>query len=345
MKKIAILFGGRSAEHEVSLSSAKSISSALDKNKFEPIFVFIDKDGTWYKENDIENLKRSEKLFVVPGAGENFLVSERGDRYQVEVVFPVLHGTFGEDGTIQGLFEMAGIPFVSSGVLGSSLSMDKEASKKLLKHDGILQAEFLSFREKIDISKVERNFDYPVFVKPANLGSSVGVNKVSNREELQKAAQEAFLYDSKIIVEEFIIGKEIECSVLGNENPQASLPGEISMEDGFYTYKTKYINNTAKLIIPADLPKEIENEIRRVAVKAFKALCCLGMARVDFFVRNNKEVILNEVNTIPGFTNISMYPKLWEATGISYTDLITKLVELGIDVYEKKSKLKTLLDL
>ncbi len=343
MIKVAIIFGGRSAEHEVSLLSAKSVSSAIDREKFSLVYVFIAKDGKWYLQDNVpeEGLADlSTPLSVVPGGGSNFLLSS-SQKIEVDVVLPILHGTFGEDGTIQGLFEMCGVPFAASTVLGSAVSMDKEVSKKILQRDGIPIARFLSFKEKIDVLKVEEEFSYPVFVKPANLGSSVGVSKARNKEELLKAAQEAFLYDSKIIVEEFIKGREIECSVLGNESPVSSVPGEVVVGSDFYSYETKYLNKgESSLVIPADIPKETEKEIREMAVSAFRSLCCEGMARADFFV-SDERVILNELNSIPGFTEISMYPKLWQATGLSYKDLITKIIELGIESHTKRNTLKT----
>ncbi len=345
MTKVALIFGGRSAEHEVSLASAKSISSALDKKRFNPFFIFIDKNGKWYRQNKVpltgKDIDRSKPLYTIPGGGKKFLISPSGERFIIDVIFPILHGTFGEDGSVQGFFEMVDIPFVASGVLGSALSMDKEISKKVLAGDGFPVADFISFKGKLDPLKVESAFSYPLFVKPANLGSSIGISKALDRKGLLMAADEAFSYDSKIIVEEFIKGKEVECSVLGNNNPIASIPGEIIVRSEFYSYETKYLHkDKSSLVIPAKLNKETKEQVCKMAIDAFKTLSCFGMARVDFFVSENN-IILNEVNTIPGFTDISMYPKLWEASGIPYTDLITKIIDLGIEKYKEKNSKKT----
>lgn len=339
MKKIrvAVVFGGRSVEHEVSLLSARNVIRALDKNKYEPVLIGIDKAGKWYlqdqahyllNENDpkLIGLVKSEKELIVPPTPNNSL--------PVDVVFPVLHGTYGEDGTIQGFLKMANIPFVGAGVLGSAVGMDKDVQKRLLRD------------AKIPIPKFTTNLtlpsDFPVFVKPANCGSSVGISKAHNQKELNIAIKNALKYDSKILIEEAIVGREIECSVLGNDDPIASLPGEILPTHEFYDYDAKYIDeNGAKAQVPAKLSKEQVSKIQKTAIKAYKILCCEGMARVDMFLEKSGRVLVNEINTLPGFTNISMYPKLWEASGLSQPKLLDKLIDLAIDRFEKEKKLQT----
>ena len=337
---IGIIFGGKSAEHEVSLESAKNVVSALDKDEFTPILIGISKKGEWFLCDEIsENqvIGGREKINITPGGGKDFL----NPGPEIDVVFPVLHGPNGEDGTIQGLFRMIDIPLVGPGVLGSSAAMDKEVSKILLQNKGIKVADWIAFQNKADIDLVEDNFNYPVFVKPANLGSSVGVSKVKNRQDLQAAVDKAFEYDKKILIEEFIDGRELECSVLGNKNPEASRLGEIKPKDKFYSYEEKYSNQSrTELIIPADIEDSLEKKLQNLAVEAFKANMCKGMARVDFLV-NNQEIYVNELNTIPGFTEISMYPKLWQKSGLDYTDLITKLIQLAVESHNNRKDLKT----
>jgi len=319
--KIGVLFGGKSAEHEVSVVSAQNVIAALDRNKYIPASIKIGKNGKEY-------LKLPQKL------------------KSVDVVFPVLHGPFGEDGTVQGLLKLANVPFVGAGVLGSAIGMDKDAQKRLLRDAGIPIAKFLVVRnteqKKIKFTTVKKSLGIPFFIKPANLGSSVGVHKVKNQKEFMYALLDAFRYDTKVLIEEYVKGREIECSVLGNENPIASVPGEIIPQHEFYSYEAKYLDaQGATLIIPAKLPKAATKKVRELAVRAFKALCCEGMARVDFFVTKNEKVLVNEINTIPGFTSISMYPKLWEASGISYSRLIDRLIQLALDRHQKEQKLKT----
>jgi D-alanine-D-alanine ligase len=268
----------------------------------------------------------------------------------VDVVFPILHGTFGEDGTVQGLLKLAGIPFVGAGVLGSAVGMDKDVMKRLLRDAGIPIADFIVYirsqHKKIDFAAVKSRLGMPVFVKPANLGSSVGVSKADGETDFGIAVGDAFKYDNKIIIEETIAGREIECSVLGNDEPIASLPGEVIAERGFYSYEAKYIDDTgAELRIPVDLPENTVKQIQTTAVKAYQALCCEGMARVDLFLKDDNEIVINEINTIPGFTNISMYPKLWEVSGIPYSELIDRLIQLAIDRFESEKRLETSFDL
>lgn len=313
--KIGVLFGGRSAEHEVSLNSAKNVIASLDKNKYEITPIKINKNGKF-------------KLNAVNG---------------FDVVFPVLHGPFGEDGSMQGLLKLAGVPFVGPSVLGSAVGMDKDIMKRLLRDSGVPIGKFLTYNvtEKISSSDVKKKLGFPVFVKPANLGSSVGIHKAKTEKELESAVKDAFKYDSKIIIEANIVGREIECSVLGNEYPVASIPGEIIANEEFYSYDAKYKGAGSKTEIPAKLPKEIIRKVQDIAVKVFKVLNCEGMGRVDVFVKENGEVLVNEINTIPGFTAISMYPKMWEASGLPLTKLLDKLVSLAIDRYKRESKLKT----
>ena len=358
--RVGILFGGRSAEHEVSLQSAKNIIDAIDTNKYEVVLIGIDKKGQWHLNeesrfllptsgSELPELPGSgETLALVPGKQEEQLVALSGQQTlgSLDVVFPVLHGPFGEDGTVQGLLKLANIPFVGAGVLGSAVGMDKDVMKRLLRDAGIPVARFISINryssEKIEFDDARNQLGLPLFIKPANLGSSVGIHKVRDREGFDRAICDAFNYDNKILIEEAIEGREIECSVLGNENPVASVPGEILPRHEFYSYEAKYLDeNGAVLEIPAKLPPEISQRIRQIAIKTFSVLCCEGMARVDFFLKNDDEIIVNEINTIPGFTRISMYPKLWEASGLSYSELIDKLIGLAIEKFGREKGLKS----
>ena len=355
--RVAILFGGKSAEHEVSLQSARSIIHSIDKDKYEPVLIGIDKQGRWLLNEQTNFLlneenpklislnKSTKELAVLPGDKEKQLVEITGGSIDlVDVVFPVLHGTLGEDGAMQGMLKLMDVAFVGADILGSAIGMDKEIMKRLLRDAGIPIGRFLVARHKNEVtfSDAEKALGLPLFIKPANQGSSVGVHKVHNEEEFEKAVADAFLYDTKILFEEFIDGREIETSVLGNENPIASVAGEILLHNEFYSYETKYIDDHgADLKIPADLSKEVADAVRERALKTFSVLQCTGMARVDSFVTKENMVIVNEINTIPGFTKISMYPKLWEASGVSYTDLIDKLITLAIERHEKNKTLKT----
>lgn len=341
--QVAILFGGKSAEHEVSIQSARNIARAIDRKKYQPSLIWIDKAGKWLEIKDLKKFISAQDYTIDKLATviENpiFVLQNK-----VDVVFPILHGPFGEDGTVQGFLKTFNIPFVGAGVLGSAVGMDKDTMKRLFREAGIPTAKFLTMGEFNIPTYAEavKNLGLPLFIKPANLGSSVGVSKVSNQKAFKKALIGAFKYDTKVIIEEFIKGREIECSVLGNDNPKASVPGEIIPSHDFYSYEAKYLDeNGAALKVPADLPKSIIKKIQELAVKTFKTLSCEGMGRVDFFLRNNKEIFVNEINTLPGFTSISMYPKLWEASGISYTKLIDKLIQLAIDRFKKEQELKT----
>lgn len=359
--KMALLYGGQSGEHEVSIMSACSVLEAVDKDYMEIFPVGIGKDGRWYPGLSPQTVKASGILEVRPlppadqaYAGEDLLANTGGFllgalKEKVDVVFPLLHGPKGEDGTIQGLLELAGIPYVGAGVAASAVGMDKALMKAVFREKGLpvgdyrvyLRSEWREDPEGI-IAAIEEALGYPCFVKPANLGSSVGISKAHDRQELAAALQTAAAYDRKLVVEAFIDGREIECAVLGNDRPEASVPGEIIPGAEFYDYQDKYVNGKTKLVIPAALPEETVEEIRSLAVRAFKAIDCAGFARVDFFVlRKNGRVLVNEINTIPGFTQISMYPKLWAASGLPYPKLIERLVALALERYEelKQNKL------
>lgn len=352
--RLAVLFGGRSGEHEVSLVSASSIIENIDRDKYEIYLIGITREGHWrYYEGPVEGIRtgqweKDSKALVFPGdpAYKGFFLMEDPQKiYHVDVIFPVLHGPYGEDGTLQGLFELAHIPYVGCDVLSSSTGMDKLTAKAIFSHVGLPQGEYLGVHrheikenpdEVIDI--IEDTFVYPVFVKPANMGSSVGISKAKDRKGLLEALYIAARYDEKIIVEEFIDGREIECAVLGNYDPKASVLGEIVPSEEFYDYHAKYEDGgESQLLIPAPLPTDKDEEIRDLAIKAYKTLGCSGLARVDFFLnRQTGKVYLNEVNTMPGFTQISMYPKLWEAAGIPYRELIDSLVRLALDRFKMK---------
>ncbi len=359
------MFGGRSAEHEISLQSAKNVIAALNKKKYEPVLIGIDKQGHWFLNDSSKFLLNADnpKLIKLNKGGQSVTLvtgrNERGalvsldrarDTRPVDVVFPVLHGTYGEDGTVQGMLKLMDVPFVGSGVLGSAVGMDKDVMKRLFRDAGLPIAKFITVSRnqarKLSFKRVKNFLGLPFFVKPANLGSSVGIHKVHSKKEFGPAVRDAFLYDSKILFEQYIKGRELECSVLGNEQPRASLPGEVIPRHEFYSYEAKYIDeNGADLKIPADLPAPIARRVQELAVAAFKALNLEGMARVDFFLRGKKEVIINEVNTIPGFTKISMYPKLWAASGLSQTELISRLIEQALERHTREKKLKTNFDL
>jgi D-alanine-D-alanine ligase len=343
--RVGILFGGKSAEHEISLLSAKNIISALDKEKYEVVAIGIDKQGRWLLSesqdlilngSDPKSIALNQSglnVALVPGANgqiANLTTNQIVDH--VDVVLPILHGPLGEDGTIQGLLKLANVPFVGVGVLGSAVGMDKDVMKRLLREAGIPVAKFMVYRsgEVVDFDVVKNKLGMPVFVKPANLGSSVGISKVKNTAELSAAVENAFSYDSKILIEEAIVGREIECSVLGNEHPTASVPGEVISTHDFYSYEAKYLDeNGAALKVPAELSEETKKQIQSMAVQVFKTLECEGLGRVDFFLKENGEILVIEINTMPGFTKISMYPRMWEVSGISYTELIDRLIELA----------------
>ncbi len=319
--RVAVLFGGKSAEHEVSIRSAKNVVAALDPEKYEVTEIQISKTERWLPT-------------------ESFLQS-------VDVVFPVLHGPFGEDGTMQGLLKLANVPFVGPSVLGSAVAMDKDVTKRLLRDAGIPIGDFLvtTKTDPVSFKKAKKRLGIPLFIKPANLGSSVGVYKVKTETEYDAAIGNALKFDTKVMIETFIKGREMECAILGNEDPRASVVGEIIPryeEHEFYSYEAKYLDeNGAGLEIPAKIPKKIEKKIQDIAIKTFKVLACEGMSRVDCFLTDKGEVIVNEINTIPGFTSISMYPKLWEASGIPPKKLVDTLIALAIARFKRDAKLKT----
>ena len=358
--RVGILFGGKSAEHEVSLQSAKNVYDAIDRGKYEPVLIGIDKSGRWLLNDeskfllDADDPRRirlnpsSDSVALVPqsrGAIAN-LSAIKNDK-AIDVVFPILHGPLGEDGTVQGLLKLADIPFVGAGVLASAAGMDKDVMKRLFRDAGLPIGKFRALRQGDEFpafDELSSLLGLPLFIKPANMGSSVGVSKVHSREEYLPALKEAFEYDTKLLIEEFISGREIECSVLGSQFGEtiASVPGEVKPSHEFYSYDAKYIDEKgAVLIIPADISKEAAESIRELAVKVFNAICCDGLSRVDFFLKEDDSIIVNEINTMPGFTRISMYPKLWEASGISYTSLIDRLIELALLRYENEKRLKT----
>ena len=354
--RVALLFGGKSAEHEISLISARNIVDAMDKNKYEVVAIGIDKQGRWHLDESarlllgksatkVEYRDAQNAAAIMPGDSATPMVRPTGAGLgAIDVVLPILHGPFGEDGTVQGLLKLANLPFVGAGVLGSAVGMDKDVMKRLLRDAKIPTPNFLAFArsDKISFVKVKKTLGMPLFVKPANLGSSVGISKVVKPAQFAAAVKEAFRYDNKIIIEEAIQGREVECSVLGNEKPIASLPGEIVVNRDFYSYDAKYLDDkAARLEIPARLPKAIIKKVRAIALQSYRALCCEGMGRIDFFVQANGRVLVNEINTIPGFTKISMYPKMWEASGISYSKLIDRLIQLAIQRHHAEKRLRT----
>ena len=358
--RVGILFGGRSGEHEVSLASAASVIRGLDPDKYEPVPIGITKEGHWLIGSAAQKmlpevLRGGQRVMMNADPTDAALVKldGSGGGQRIDVVFPVMHGTFGEDGTIQGLLDLAGLPFVGAGVLGSAIGMDKDVSKRLLQVAKIpvvpwitlYRHEWESNPEAIQAA-VELKFQYPVFVKPATLGSSVGMTKVHSRAELAPALNLAAEFAMKILVEESVIAREIEVSVLGNHNPKASVPGEIVPHREFYDYAAKYLEEGTQLLIPADLKPAQAQKIQKYAIDAFLALELSGMARVDFFLeKEGGKIYLNEVNTIPGFTSISMYPKLWEASGIPFRELIDKLIGLALEQHAEKVRTKYQIEL
>jgi D-alanine-D-alanine ligase len=341
--RVGILFGGKSGEHEVSLRSATSVAAALDKTKYDVVPIGITKEGHW--------LNAADSLQLLPAAGASEsqetavqLSFDPTARQPVDVVFPVLHGTYGEDGTVQGMLEMAGLPYVGAGVLGSAAGMDKDVMKRLFRDNGLPVVDWiLLLRSDLDGAreKIEQAFGYPVFVKPANLGSSVGISKAHDAKELEQGLELAASFDRRIIVERAVDVRELECAVLGNDKPIASVPGEVVPSGEFYDYEAKYISNDSGLLIPAPLTPEQTAELRDLACRAFLAIDCAGMARVDCFLeRGTGKIFLNEINTIPGFTSISMYPKLWEATGVPYSELLDRLIALALERHEEKRRTK-----
>ncbi|SET36232.1 D-alanine-D-alanine ligase [Salinibacillus kushneri] len=362
-RRVGIIFGGKSAEHEVSLQSAKNIVDAIDPEKYNVTLLGIDKDGKWHindqshyllnEENPklIQLNKSNEHVAIVPGETNQQLINASGEvsLEQLDVIFPIVHGTLGEDGSLQGMLRLANIPYVGTNVLGSALCMDKDIAKRLLKDAGINVAKSITVKrrekEALNFQNIKEKIGLPFFIKPANQGSSVGVSKVNTEQEFKQGMEDAFTYDHKVLLEENIDGRELECSVLGNDDPVASLPGEILPQGDFYSYETKYIDESGALLeAPANLADDEIKNIKETAVHAFKALECEGMARVDFFMQKDGTLVLNEINTLPGFTKISMYPKLWEISGIPYSELIDRLIELAIDRHEQDAQLKSSID-
>lgn len=355
---MGIVFGGRSGEHEVSLKSARSVMDALNKDRYEIVPIGITKGGRWLTDGDplrtLESMPSAtaqgsegardcgSRRELLPGVDANGIAN-------VDVVFPVLHGPYGEDGTVQGLFELAGIPYVGAGVLGSALAMDKVAMKAVFSAGGLPSADFVpvmrsewSEQPRSVCVRVEQRIGYPCFVKPANLGSSVGVTKVHTAAELPAALDLAARYDRKMLVEKAINAREIECSVLGNDHPVASLPGEVIPRREFYDYEAKYHDDATQLIVPADLPAGKVAEIQELAVRAFMVLDCAGMARADFFVdRVTGQVYINELNTIPGFTAVSMYPRMWAASGLPFPELLDRVIQLAFERHHDKGRMST----
>ncbi|MDR0997990.1 MAG: D-alanine--D-alanine ligase [Treponema sp.] len=366
---VGILFGGKSAEHEVSLQSARNVYEAIDRDSYDPVLIGIDKSGRWLLSGDSRSLPEAkdsgrigldesgDQVALPPRSrGVLSLLGSSSGRGadgapalmpKLDVVFPILHGPFGEDGTVQGLLKLADIPFVGPGVLGSAAGMDKDVMKRLLRDGGVPIGKFLVLRSHEAVppyGEVAAALGAPFFVKPANMGSSVGIRKIHKEEEYLPGLGEAFQYDSKVVLEEFIQGRELECSVLGNENPAASVPGEVIVNHEFYSYEAKYLDEKgAVLEIPAKLPPPVEARVRELALKTFTILCCEGLSRVDFFLRGDRpeDLLVNEINTMPGFTRISMYPKLWEASGISYAGLIDRLIRLAIERFEREKRIRT----
>ena len=345
--RVGVIFGGRSGEHEVSLRSAESILKSIDRAKYDVVPIGITQEGRWLaSKNALALLPAKDAIQRTLASGEPItLPAEPVAQGIVDVIFPVLHGTYGEDGSIQGLLELANVPYVGAGVLGSAVGMDKDVMKRLLRDAGLPIVDYWSLRKsEIDsfIEKRSGELPYPVFVKPANLGSSVGITKVHGPDELRKALEAAGEYDRKIVVERGVDAREIELSVLGNDDPIASAPGEILPSREFYDYKAKYQDEDSRLLIPAPLREEQVKEAQKMALASFRVLECSGLARVDLFLeRPTGKFIVNEINTLPGFTTISMYPKLWEASGIPYSELIDRLIALAFERHAEKNKLRT----
>lgn len=354
---VAVIFGGKSAEHEVSLKSATNIYNAIDTAAFEPLLLGVDTAGNWRynsgygfdQVNLLQNDYFSEASFVYLKKGVGLIEVVDLDSNTVlasfQVAFPIIHGTFGEDGTLQGILKSLETAYVGPDVLGSAIGMDKEVAKRLLRDANIpIAAFFTLYRHnpgQFSFEEIEETLGLPLFVKPANAGSSVGVSKVTSKEEFERAVSQAFIYDKKILVEEAVFGKEVECAVLGNELVKASVLGEIISAANFYSYEEKYLNlDGVRTKIPADIDLKISDLIRETAVKAFGVLCCEGLSRIDFFLRDDNTFVLNEINTLPGFTATSMYPQLWENTGVSYSELLTELIQLALRRQERESSFR-----
>jgi D-alanine-D-alanine ligase len=361
--RVGVLFGGRSGEHDVSLHSARAVMAALEQAGHDVVPIGITREGRWLVGGDPHRALSSgdvggeQSVSMLPEPGGTGLVALGGEHASLsraavgtlDVLFPVLHGTYGEDGTVQGLFDLAAVPYAGAGVLGSALGMDKVVQKALWRGLGLPVVEHLSVqRRELEhdadavLDRVEQTLSYPCFTKPANLGSSVGVSKARDRTELHLGLQQAARYDAKLLVERGIDARELECGVLGNDDPIASVVGEIVAGADFYDYRAKYLDNGSQAIIPADIDPDLARTVQRMAVEAFKAVNAAGLARVDFFLdRSNGQLYLNEINTMPGFTEISMYPKLWQASGVSFSELVTRIAELGIQRFAERARNQT----
>lgn len=346
-KRVAVVFGGRSGEHEVSVVSARNIMAALDRDRWEPEPIAITRAGNWLAPGETAALLNAGATAFPEGGGP---LLRSGDALAAlagcAVAFPIVHGTYGEDGTLQGFFEMADLPYAGAGVAASAIGMDKALMKALFREAGIRIPRYAVVRSweaegeaREAIEYVEQTIGYPCFVKPANGGSSVGVTKVFSREDAPAAFRAAFAYDDKAVIEEAVAGQEVECSVLGNQAPEASITGEVVPDREFYDYDSKYSpDSRTELLVPARIPAATSDEVRELALRMYRVMGCEGYARVDFFVRAGGEVVANEVNTLPGFTSISMYPRLWEASGISYTDLLTRILDLAFERYQRRRR-------
>lgn len=347
-KKVAILYGGRSVEHGVSINSARNIVEFMDKKIAQPVTIGISKAGKWYLTDGVhKNIQKGEPLGLLLDAGKpGFVVLATGKKIAVDVIFPVLHGTDGEDGSIQGLIKAMDIPMVGTGVLGSAMSMSKIVSKRLLREAGLPVSDFLTVsfeqKDKVSFDKIVNQLGLPFMVKAANLGSSVGVSKVKDKKDFKKAMHEAFTYDHEVLIEKYITGREVECAVLGNYPPEASYPGEIVINPKyeFYTFDAKYVDPEAvRIEVPAKLTKLIAEKIRKSSVQAFQALNCEDFARVDLFLDKDGNIFINEINSIPGFTNSSMYPMMWKERGVSFQELITRLINLAEERYNRSKRI------
>ncbi|WP_110669592.1 D-alanine--D-alanine ligase [Salinicola halophilus] len=358
--RVGVICGGKSAEHEVSLQSAKNIVDALDRERFAVSVIGIDKQGQWHL-NDADNFlvdaddprqialaASAGEIALVPGRERDQLVARDAAQdalSQFDVIFPIVHGTLGEDGSLQGLLRMANLPFVGAGVLGSAAGMDKDVTKRLLRDAGIAVAPFVTFTRRTaadaDFTALVAELGTPLYVKPANQGSSVGVSRVESRETLAEALSLALAFDHKVLVEAAVTGREIECAVLGNDSPEASVCGEIVVDGGFYSYDTKYLDeNAARVAVPAAIDDADSERIRALAVRVFEVLGCAGLARVDVFLTGDGDIVVNEINTLPGFTRISMYPKLWQASGLGYPALVSRLIDLALERHRADAALR-----
>ncbi|WP_152396497.1 D-alanine--D-alanine ligase [Paenibacillus guangzhouensis] len=359
--RVGLIYGGKSGEHEVSLSTAFAVMKAFDYSKYEIVPFYITKDGEWRNgpvlqapvehsgllQYEADENKPAGSAIMPLFSDASRSVASSNSAQHIDVMFPLLHGTFGEDGTIQGLFEIANVPYVGAGVLASAVGMDKVIMKKLFAQAGLPQCMYRYFTRKqwekdpsYHTIEIEVSLGYPCFIKPANLGSSVGISKARNREELVAAIELALRYDRKVIVEEFIDAREIEVSVLGNEEPRASVPGEITSSSEFYDYQAKYTDGNSSMMIPANISPELTEELRSLAIRAFQAIDGSGLSRIDFFVqKHDNQIMINEVNTMPGFTPFSMYPLMWRETGVSYQELLDTLIQLALERFEEKQQI------